>query len=116
MKWYLAKLVYRIICGNGNHTAQFDEQLRLIGAANSKQAIEKAASLGKQEAETFVNEQQEMVQWQFIDVSELFLINELSHGAELYSRIQEADNANDFIATVHRKATNLLINTVLFTP
>ena len=30
MKWYLAKIVYRIICGEGNHTPQFDEQLRLI--------------------------------------------------------------------------------------
>ena len=32
MKWYLAKLVYRIICGEGNHKPQFDEQLRLIYA------------------------------------------------------------------------------------
>ena len=32
MNWYLAKIVYRIICGQGNHTAQFDEQLRLIQA------------------------------------------------------------------------------------
>jgi len=27
MNWYLAKLVFRIICGDGDHTPQFDEQL-----------------------------------------------------------------------------------------
>ena len=26
MHWFLAKIVYRIICGSGEHTAQFDEQ------------------------------------------------------------------------------------------
>ncbi len=30
MKWYLAKLVFRIICGEGNHTPQFDEQFVLF--------------------------------------------------------------------------------------
>ncbi|RYY10197.1 MAG: DUF4288 domain-containing protein, partial [Chitinophagaceae bacterium] len=27
MNWYLAKLIFRIVCGQGNHTPQFDEQL-----------------------------------------------------------------------------------------
>ncbi|MEP7129294.1 MAG: DUF4288 domain-containing protein, partial [Chitinophagales bacterium] len=29
MNWYLAKIVFRIICGDGLHQPQFDEQLRL---------------------------------------------------------------------------------------
>jgi hypothetical protein len=32
MKWYLAKFVYQVISGNGNHSPQFDEQMRLIRA------------------------------------------------------------------------------------
>jgi hypothetical protein len=28
MRWFVAKIVYQIICGNGNHMPQFDEQLR----------------------------------------------------------------------------------------
>ncbi len=47
MKWYLAKLVFRIICGEGEHTAQFDEQLRLIKANNKEEAFHKAKRVGK---------------------------------------------------------------------
>ena len=42
MKWFLAKIVYRIICGSGNHTPQFDEQLRLIEADSEEDAFKKA--------------------------------------------------------------------------
>ncbi len=41
MNWYLSKIVYRIICGQGNHTPQFDEQLRLIQAESTQEAFEK---------------------------------------------------------------------------
>ena len=47
MSWYLTKIVYRIICGQGNHTAQFDEQLRLIEAGSSQEAFEKATEAAK---------------------------------------------------------------------
>ena len=47
MKWYLAKIVFQIICGEGMHTPQFDEQLRLIEAANEDLAFEKASTLGQ---------------------------------------------------------------------
>ena len=30
MNWYLSKIIFRIICGEGRHTPQFDEHLRLI--------------------------------------------------------------------------------------
>jgi hypothetical protein len=45
MNWYLTKIVYRIICGQGNHTAQFDEQLRLIQASSAQEAFEKSAAV-----------------------------------------------------------------------
>jgi hypothetical protein len=46
MKWYLAKLVYRIICGEGAHTPQFDEQLRLVCAEDDLHAFQKARATG----------------------------------------------------------------------
>ena len=49
MTWYLAKIVYRILCGDGNHTAQFDEQLRLIAASNEVEAFAKAQQIGRKE-------------------------------------------------------------------
>lgn len=108
MNWYLAKIVYRIICGQGEHTAQFDEQLRLISAEDELHAFNKAQLLGDREQETFPNNQQAMVQWKFINVSELHKLDTLIDGAELYSKIKEEDDADSFIHVVNLKAAHLL--------
>lgn len=107
MNWYLAKMVFRIVCGEGEHTPQFDEQLRLVAADNKEEAFTKAQELGSVEQETFFNSKEQLVQWQFINVSELYLLSELIDGAELYSRIEETDNAESYIYTVNQKAENI---------
>jgi Domain of unknown function (DUF4288) len=108
MKWYLAKIVFRIICGDGEHTPQFDEQLRLISASNEDEAFNKAFSIGKKEQDTFFNLKQQLVRWQFVDVSELYQLHNLIDGAELYSRITEVDDAEAYTCFVHRKAESIL--------
>jgi hypothetical protein len=110
MNWFLAKIVYRIVCGDGDHTAQFDEQLRLIQAVDETQAFEKAKAIGEQEQEMFLNQQQKLVQWQFVNVCELYKISALIDGAELYSRIQESDNAHSYIDLVNKKAAHIQQN------
>ncbi|MEO6611633.1 MAG: DUF4288 domain-containing protein [Chitinophagaceae bacterium] len=107
MNWYLAKMVFRIICGDGNHMAQFDEQLRLVSAASKEEAFHKAQLLGMKEEEIFFNQQQQLVQWQFISVSELYRLNELIDGAELYSRIEEKENADSYLHIVNMKAEQI---------
>ena len=108
MKWYLAKLVYRIICGEGNHKPQFDEQLRLIYGEDDLHAFQKARTTGHHEEDTFLNNAQKLVHWKFIDVSELYPLNELTDGAEIYSRICEEDDADHYIKITHKRATHLL--------
>jgi len=110
MNWFLAKIVYRIVCGDGDHTAQFDEQLRLVHAPDEIQAFEKAKAIGEQEQEMFLNQQQKLVQWQFVNVSELYKISALIDGAELYSKILETDNAGAYIEMVHKKAAHIQSN------
>lgn len=110
MNWYLAKMVFRIICGEGEHTAQFDEQLRLVSAKSKEEAFTKAQQLGTTEQDTFYNNKEQLVRWQFINVSELYQLSELIDGAELYSRIEERDNAESYIYTVNQKAENILFN------
>lgn len=110
MNWYLAKIVFQIVCGDGDHLPQFDEQLRLIGANDKEDAFRKAQAVGKREQETFLNRKEQLVQWQFINVSELYRLSELIDGAELYSRIEERDNAEAYIYTVHQKAESLLFS------
>ncbi|MCC6289353.1 MAG: DUF4288 domain-containing protein [Chitinophagaceae bacterium] len=112
MNWFLAKIVYRIICGDGNHTPQFDEQLRLITAENEKDALQKAYNIGKQEEDCFYNNVEKLVQWKFINVAELYKIANLIDGAELYSRIEEKENGDLYTEMVHKRAAHLQLNSV----
>ena len=113
MNWYLAKMVFRIICGDGNHTAQFDEQLRLITAGSKEEAFHKAQVLGGREEEMFFNNNQQLVQWQFISVSELYQLNDLVDGAEVYSRIEEQENADCYLHIIHKKAEQIRFSNTL---
>jgi Domain of unknown function (DUF4288) len=108
MNWYLAKMVFRILCGDGQHSAQFDEQLRLIAAGSKEEAFHKAQSMGLNEQEMFFNKKEQLVQWQFINISELYRLQELIDGAELYSRIDEKDDAESYIHIVQAKAEHIL--------
>lgn len=107
MNWYLTKLVFRILCGDGNHTAQFDEQLRLIAAGSKEEAFHKAQSLGMRSEELFFNQRQQLVQWQFISVSELYLLQQMIDGAELYSRVEETEDAESYLKFIHAKAEQI---------
>jgi hypothetical protein len=80
MNHYLVKIVYRIICGDGMHTPQFDEQLRLIYADSTDEAFEKATVIGQNEQETFYNQKEQLIQWKFIDVSEIHTLTQMVHG------------------------------------
>ena len=104
MRSYLAKVIYRIICGEGDHMAQFDEQLRLIFADNENEAFEKANQLGQKEQDTFSNNNQQLVQWKFINVSEIYEVSEFSDGAEIYSRIHETEDAYSYLKFITWKA------------
>jgi hypothetical protein len=113
MNWYLTKIVYQIICGDGKHTPQFDEQLRLISATGEQEAFCKAQRVGLLEEESFFNHRRQLVKWKFINVCELYKLSDLIDGAEIYSRIQEADNADRFVEMVHSKADYIQGDNVL---
>ena len=107
MNWYVAKLVFRVISGDGNHNAQFDEQLRLINADSEYTAFEKASHIGRANQDSFLNNNKQTVQWQFIDVAELNHLGELKDGAELYYNIHETADADLYIAWAHHKSALL---------
>jgi hypothetical protein len=104
MNWYLAKLVFQIICGTGDHTAQFDEQLRLVHAIDQESALAKAYNLGMESEDEFFNKEQQMVQWKFIAVPEIFQLNSFIHGAEVFSRIDEQPDADRYISMIYNRA------------
>jgi hypothetical protein len=104
MNWYVAKVIFRIISNEGNHQAQFDEQLRLISAETRCQAFEKAAQIGKDNEDRFLNDHKQTVKWQFVNVAEVNQLTALADGAELYYNIHEVDNADLYVAWANHKA------------
>lgn len=104
MNKYIAKTVFRIISGEGNHTPQFDEQLRFIEAKDEREALKKAREKARSEEDSFLNNRQETVRWQFIDVTDLTDVTHMTDGSQIYSRIEEADDAGHYITAAKKKA------------
>ncbi|MBL0271833.1 MAG: DUF4288 domain-containing protein [Chitinophagaceae bacterium] len=95
------------------HTAQFDEQLRLVSAESKEAAFQKAQLLGRKEEDMFFNQNQQLVQWQFINVSELYPLDDLIDGAEIYSRIEEKEDGDTYLQIIYQKAEQLRFGNTL---
>ena len=108
MNWFLAKLVFRIFCGNGNHPAQFEEQLRLISADDELHAFHKARLLGEGECKQVDQRTSAGVEWKFIDVVDIYALSECSEGAEAWSCIKEEASADLYIRSIKKSSTQLL--------
>ena len=114
MKKYIAKLVFNIQVKDGVNQSQFDEQLRLIEATTSADAFLKARMLGEKEQTIFKNATGENVNWKFIDVSDIQLLNSLNDGTEIYSFTREEEDSKDYINFIRRKAQVLQIREMAF--
>jgi hypothetical protein len=104
MNWYIAKVAFNIVSGAGDHTPQFDEQYRLIKAESIEEAFQKAEHIGMDEEEILLNEKHEIVKWDFVGVSELYPINELRDGMELFSSVHEIDDRSSYIEMLKMKS------------
>jgi hypothetical protein len=97
MNWYCTKLVFNIAVNNTENCKQFDEQLRLIAANNPTEAYYKAKLIGENEQLSFINSNNDYLQWNFIDVSEVNLLTEVKDGMQLYSTTFETENSVEYI-------------------
>lgn len=104
MNWYLSKIVFKISAENTEHKPQFDEQLRLIKADSEGEAFLKARSIGISEEDSFLNDRNNTVKWEFINVSEIVPLQRFEDGMEIYSQIHETDEAKSYIQCIHQKA------------
>ena len=111
MNWYIAKIVFGITAEN-QEKQQFDEQLRLIEAESQEEAFLKSRMIGLGEEDSFVNDKNKLVKWEFINVSELLPLRKLEDGMEVYSRIHEIEEANSYVSFIHQKAMALRLNTL----
>ncbi len=109
MNWYIAKLVYQVISGVGNHTPQFDEQLRLIRADEYGWAREKASIVGHLLEYKCKNSVGEEVVWKFVNVVDVVPLPSLEDGDEIYSTTSEPKDVNEYLAALSVK-TELIFN------
>ena len=110
MNWYISKIIFKITAENTDHKPQFDEQLRLIAADSEEEAFLKARAIGLGAEDSFLNDLNNTVKWEFINVSEVVRIQRLEDGMEIYSHIHETDEAGPYIHCVHQKAIYLRMN------
>jgi hypothetical protein len=108
MNWYLVKLVFQVLSGEGTHTPQFDEQVRLIRADEVNWAYEKATVIGWLEQRSFVNNKNEEVTWKFIDVAEVHQISDPEDGVLLCSYTEEPDDAEAYTKLIKLRAQKSL--------
>jgi hypothetical protein len=52
-------------------------------------AFQKARTIGKKEEEIFINNESKLVNWQFIDVADVYEIESLKDGEQVYSTTHE---------------------------
>ncbi len=112
MKWWLVKLVYRFVYGNGQHIAQFNQQLRMITAEDALHAFQKARLIGEREA-TIIKYNDIQLSWKFIDVVEICAVSNINDGEEIWSVINEETDADMYIRTTQQQSKVLLETGIL---
>ncbi len=112
MNWFLAKIIFQVICGNGKHPAQFEEQIRLIQAADKAAAFTKANTLAKNEEESFFSLSNQMICWKMVAVTDIYPFNTELDGAELFSGTREEEDADAFIYLAKLRSNDLLNDAV----
>jgi hypothetical protein len=113
MNWYLAKLVF-CIEQPGTIRSQFDEQLRLIQAADEKDAYFRAVSLGLNLQSEFTDIRKDLIYWKFIGTSEIIPLKEIKDGIEIYSNTHETNDKENFINSVRQKGMTIQSRHIVF--
>lgn len=114
MKKYLAKLMFNINIDNGSDASQFDEQIRIIESRNLEDAFYKARVIGKKEEETFRDSHDKVVSWHFIDVSEVYPLEEVKDGEQVYSNTHKIKDAGSFIKFIRQKSMEIQAKNLTF--
>lgn len=114
MKNYLAKLVFHIHTESRSTNAQFDEQIRVVNGNNAEEALYTARTIGRKEEDSFISSDNKIINWNFIDVTELISLDELKEGTEIFSITRETSDAKSYINIVKQKALILQSENVMF--
>ena len=104
MNWYITTIVFNVSEDDSTEASRFDEQLRLVSADSKEEAFIKARTLGLHEEDLCYYDTNRRSKWEFINVSEVILLQKLDDGIALYSRIHKTNEASTYINVIHQKA------------
>ncbi|HEX5553020.1 MAG TPA: DUF4288 domain-containing protein [Chitinophagaceae bacterium] len=110
MKWYLSKIIFRILTPDKSGPGQFEEKIRLIRAQTKQDALQKASAFGENEESEFTNAAGRKIGWEFIAVSELRLLPQFTDGIELNSHLEEMPAMEEFISLQRDKHRKLFLS------
>jgi len=111
MKWFAVNCIYQIVCGEGKHSPQFNEQTRLIHAANLVHALEKVKTQAGEYNTSFKNCEGERVIWKFIGIGSISEIDKPGDGTEVASKILEPKSVEMYLEELkHRNKLLTEIN------
>lgn len=114
MKRYLAKLVFNVTVENSNNTSEFDEQIRIVEAHNSEGAFYKARNVGRKEEESFFDNNNNLVNWSFIDVADIYPLDDIKDGEQIYSTTHKTKDNVSFINYVRQKSMEIQAKNLTF--
>lgn len=114
MQKYLAKLMFNINIDNGTDASQFDEQVRIIESHSVEDAFHKARGIGRKEEETFLNAENKLVNWEFIDVSEVYPLEQVKDGEQVYSTTHKIKDNRSFISYIRQKSMEIQVKSLTF--
>lgn len=97
MKWFAVNCIYQVICGDGKHSPQFNEQTRLIYAQNACEALNKAKMMASGFNAPFKSCEGKPVIWTFISIGGIIEIDEPADGVEVSSKILEPKSVKKYL-------------------
>lgn len=89
MKAYTAQIIFRIKCG-GVASEQYEEQWRLLYAADDRSALQEARRIGAADATTFVDRHGRTIKWELVAIKDLQPVS-LENGSLLISTVKEVE-------------------------
>jgi hypothetical protein len=114
MKTFIAKLIFNININQDIDSSQFDEQIRIIKADSVHEAYHKAKSIGLKEAEAFVNPKMQIIEWKFINVSDIYDMDSYEEGEQLYSQTIFENDCQNYIQFLLEKSKKFQEKNVIF--
>ncbi|RDC55684.1 DUF4288 domain-containing protein [Pedobacter chinensis] len=107
MKWFAINLIYQVISGEGKHSPQFNEQTRLIKAADSFNAIRKAQQNAGKFNLPIKNSAGDLVVWKFVAIGGILAVDEPADGVEVNSKIIEPESSKTYLAKLKHRNKSL---------